>query len=96
MVSPADILNARILVVDDQEANVRLLEGMLRIAGYASIMSTMDAKCGALSPDIGSVLSGRPDPPEGTNIPEAESEAAVRSWAALTIRGCRAQLPSGP
>jgi DNA-binding response OmpR family regulator len=42
MVSLADILNARILVVDDQEANVRLLEGMLRIAGYTSIESTMD------------------------------------------------------
>jgi serine phosphatase RsbU (regulator of sigma subunit) len=42
MVSPADILNARILVVDDREANVRLLEGMLRIAGYASIESTTD------------------------------------------------------
>jgi serine phosphatase RsbU (regulator of sigma subunit) len=42
MVSLADILNARILVVDDQEANVRLLEGMLRIAGYAFIESTMD------------------------------------------------------
>src|ERR1700692_198812 len=42
MVSSADILNARILVVDDQEANVRLLEGMLRIAGYASIESTTD------------------------------------------------------
>ncbi|MGD0868272.1 MAG: SpoIIE family protein phosphatase [Bryobacteraceae bacterium] len=40
MVSPADILNARILVVDDQEPNVRLLEGMLRIAGYTSIEST--------------------------------------------------------
>jgi serine phosphatase RsbU (regulator of sigma subunit) len=44
MVSPADILNARILVVDDQEANVRLLEGMLRIAGYASVESTMDPR----------------------------------------------------
>jgi len=42
MVSSADILNARILVVDDKEANVRLLEGMLRIAGYASIESTTD------------------------------------------------------
>jgi len=42
MVSLADILNARILVVDDQEANVRLLEGMLRIAGYACVESTMD------------------------------------------------------
>jgi len=34
MVSPADILNARILVVDDLKANVLLLEGMLRVAGY--------------------------------------------------------------
>ena len=42
MVSPADILNARILVVDDLEANVLLLEGMLRIAGYASVESTTD------------------------------------------------------
>ena len=46
MVSLADILNARILVVDDQEANVRLLEGMLRIAGYTSIESTMDPREG--------------------------------------------------
>ena len=42
MVSPADILNARILVVDDLKANVRLLEGMLRIAGYTSVDSTTD------------------------------------------------------
>ena len=42
MVSSADILNARILVVDDKDANVRLLEGMLRIAGYTSIESTTD------------------------------------------------------
>jgi serine phosphatase RsbU (regulator of sigma subunit) len=42
MVSPADILSANILVVDDQEANVRLLEGMLRIAGYTSVASTTD------------------------------------------------------
>jgi CheY-like chemotaxis protein len=44
MVSPADILNARILVVDDLEANVLLLEGMLRIAGYTSVESTTDPK----------------------------------------------------
>src|SRR5665811_945652 len=42
MVSAADILNARILVVDDKDANVRLIEGMLRIAGYASVESTTD------------------------------------------------------
>ena len=42
MVNSADILNARILVVDDKEANVRLLEGMLRVAGYACVESTTD------------------------------------------------------
>lgn len=42
MVSPAGILNARILVVDDQEANVLLLQGMLRIAGYTSVEATTD------------------------------------------------------
>jgi len=42
MVSSADILNANILVVDDKEANVRLIEGMLRVAGYTSVHSTTD------------------------------------------------------
>jgi two-component system, cell cycle response regulator len=42
MISRADILNARILIVDDKEANVQLLEQMLRNAGYLSIASTMD------------------------------------------------------
>jgi serine phosphatase RsbU (regulator of sigma subunit) len=42
MVSPTDILNAEILIVDDKQTNVRLLEGMLRIAGYTSVGSTTD------------------------------------------------------
>ncbi len=37
-----DILNARILIVDDQEANVLLLEDMLRDSGYTSVVSTTD------------------------------------------------------
>ena len=44
MVSAADILNARILVVDDMQANVSLLEGMLRIAGYVCVESTTDPR----------------------------------------------------
>ena len=44
MVSLADILNARILAVDDQEANVRLLKGMLRVAGYTSVDATTDPR----------------------------------------------------
>src|SRR5881394_3550779 len=42
MVSQADILNAKILVVDDKPANVLLIEGMLRVAGYTAVHSTTD------------------------------------------------------
>jgi PAS domain S-box-containing protein len=37
----AQILNANILIVDDQEANVILLEQLLREAGYTRLASTM-------------------------------------------------------
>ena len=40
----ADFLNASILIVDDQEADVRLLERTLRGAGYVSVASTMDPR----------------------------------------------------
>lgn len=42
MVSPADILSANILIVDDQDANVRLLERTLGGAGYSQVTSTKD------------------------------------------------------
>jgi len=42
MISEQEILNASILIVDDQEANVQLLEKMLRNVGYRCITSTMD------------------------------------------------------
>lgn len=42
MIAESDILNAAILIVDDQEANVNLLEQMLREAGYAGVASTMN------------------------------------------------------
>ncbi|MBI5091841.1 MAG: response regulator [Candidatus Hydrogenedentes bacterium] len=42
MVDSSGIHNAKILIVDDLEANVRLLERTLRGAGYASVVSTMD------------------------------------------------------
>ena len=42
MISTAEILNASILIVDDQQANVLLLENMLREAGYQRMTSTMD------------------------------------------------------
>ncbi len=42
MISATDILNASILIVDDKQANVLLLEQMLREAGYSRVASTMD------------------------------------------------------
>ena len=41
MIRLTDILQGKILIVDDQETNVLLLERMLRGAGYASITSTV-------------------------------------------------------
>ena len=41
MVSDHDILNASILIVDDQEANIDLLKQLLSEAGYTSVASTM-------------------------------------------------------
>ena len=42
MVCAADILRAKVLIVDDLEANVRLLERTLGGAGYVSVSSTMN------------------------------------------------------
>ncbi|MES3002097.1 MAG: response regulator [Pseudomonadota bacterium] len=41
-ISPVDMFAARILVVDDQPANVTLLEEMLGQAGYTNVTSTMN------------------------------------------------------
>ena len=42
MINEQEILNAGILIVDDQDANVQLLAEMLRDAGYTCIASTSD------------------------------------------------------
>ena len=39
----AEILRARILIVDDQEANVQLIEQLLADAGYSNVSSTTDS-----------------------------------------------------
>lgn len=41
MINANDILNAKILIVDDQESNVQLLEQLLRGAGYTGVTSTL-------------------------------------------------------
>src|SRR5438477_2524114 len=40
----APLHTARILIVDDQEANVRLLENLLRREGYSALVSTTDSR----------------------------------------------------
>ena len=42
MISQSEILNASVLIVDDQEANIALLEQLLADAGYTQVTSTMD------------------------------------------------------
>ena len=42
MIEPLDILNAHILIVDDQEPNINLLTQMLNEAGYSNVSSTMN------------------------------------------------------
>jgi PAS domain S-box-containing protein len=42
MVAESAILNASVLIVDDQEVNISLLEQTLREAGYACVASTMN------------------------------------------------------
>ena len=44
MLEAAEILNASILIVDDQKANVMLLEQMLSSRGYTNVTSTMDSR----------------------------------------------------
>jgi diguanylate cyclase (GGDEF)-like protein len=44
MPGSTDILNASVLIVDDQEADVYLLKNMLAEAGYTSVASTMNPR----------------------------------------------------
>jgi len=44
MIDPGELFKAKLLVVDDQEANVLLLERMLAGAGYVSVASTRDPR----------------------------------------------------
>jgi two-component system cell cycle response regulator len=44
MITASDILSAKILIVDDQPANVRLLEQMLGAAGYTCVNTTLDPR----------------------------------------------------
>jgi CheY-like chemotaxis protein len=42
MLESSDVLTSKVLIADDDQASVRLLERMLRGAGYTSVASTRD------------------------------------------------------
>ena len=42
MLTPTEIFNASILIVDDQESNITLLEQLLHEAGYTCVTATMN------------------------------------------------------
>jgi putative two-component system response regulator len=44
MTVSGDALERKILIVDDQRSNVRLLEQTLRRAGYAAVSATIDSR----------------------------------------------------
>ena len=44
MIDSAEILKAKVLIVDDQAANVRLLEQTLGGAGFVSVTSSLDPR----------------------------------------------------
>ena len=44
MVGASDILNAKVLIVDDQKVSVFLLERILGDAGYTCVASTTDPR----------------------------------------------------
>lgn len=44
MLDPSAIFNASILIVDDKDANVRLLDRMLHVAGYGAVTSETDSR----------------------------------------------------
>ena len=44
MISPADILRGKILIVDDQQVNLLMLAHILRGAGYSDVASTTDPR----------------------------------------------------
>src|SRR2546430_9559402 len=57
MVNDADLGEARILIVDDEDANVALLERILRGAGYHDVVATTDPRLvqelfAVLGPDL--------------------------------------------
>jgi putative two-component system response regulator len=69
-----DFTNARIVIVDDQEANVELVVALLEHEGYSNLVSTTDSSqviplCAQASPDL-VILDLHMPPPDGFELLE--------------------------
>jgi putative two-component system response regulator len=71
-VEEATLKRARILIVDDQESNIRLLESLLEVSGFTDVVSTTDSSravplCTQLEPDL-LLLDMHMPPPDGLQV----------------------------
>ena len=86
LIQPSDFSKSRVLVVDDQEANVRLLEQLLQEAGYLCVTSTrspQDVCALHLAHDYDLILLD-------LNMPQMDGFEVM---AALTAAGAAVYLP---
>jgi len=104
MIAPAAMLAARILIVDEQPVNVRLLEQILRQAGYENVTSTTDAEtaCALHRRDHYDLILLDPHMPGMDGARPIEALEAIDGDACLpvlvtTARPCNATraLPAG-
>jgi putative two-component system response regulator len=87
-VDEAAVKRARLLIVDDQESNTRLLESLLEVSGFTDVVSTTDSSravplCIELEPDL-LLLDMHMPPPDGLQV-LAQLEPRRRGPARLPI-----------
>ena len=86
MLDASEILNASILVVDDMDANVMLLEQMLRNAGYANITTTQNPRA-VLGLYREQLRAERPRLPEPALLVQREGPRHQRAGILGGVRG---------
>lgn len=81
--------NARIVIVDDEPANVELLEALLAKAGYTNVVSTTDSSrtvglCASHPPDL-VLLDMHMPPPDGFAVMEQLKPWIEGRWFPLLV-----------
>jgi putative two-component system response regulator len=81
--------NARIVIVDDEPANVELLEAVLAKAGYTNVVSTTDSSravglCASSPPDL-VLLDMHMPPPDGFAVMEQLKPWIEGRWFPILV-----------